>query len=196
MKKLFLLLAFGLGLLGPGSLFAATWYNSTAPGKVVVLEKQNFSVLLADVLLNPSDTVYTRAIDLFNIPYNYRDTGTGDAALVPDFTLGRVMLSCYDAADSAAVTDSVDVTGQLYKSQYAGDNADPSSGFSDAWATLGSALSIDDVSASSAILEATAAVTLASELDRFVRARLINDNGAAKDKSRCRLYLVNKLVRK
>lgn len=193
MKKLILSL-----LLFAGLVQAATWYNETAPGrqKTIVLEKENFSVLLADVLLNPSDTVYTRPIDLINIPITYRDTGTGDADLVPDLTLGSVMLSCYDVSDSAAVTDSVDVTGQLYVSQYAGDNADPGSAFSDAWATLGSALSIDDASASSAILEASATVTLGSRLDRFVRARIINDHAVAKDRSRCRLYLVGKKVRR
>jgi hypothetical protein len=179
-----------------GLASAATFHNRTDAGKVIVLEKEQFSVVLADVTLNPSDTVYTRVIDLLNIPYTYRDTGTGDAVVLPDFTLGRVMLSCYDASDLADVTDSVDVTAQLYKSQYAGDNADPTSAKSDAWATLGSALSIDDASASSAILEATAAVTLASELDRFVRARIINDHAVAKDVSRCRLYLVNKAVRR
>jgi hypothetical protein len=191
MKKLIALL-----LVAAGFASAATWYQRTEPGKPIVLEKEQFSVLLADVKLDPEDTVYSRAVDLFNIPYTYRDTGTGDAVVLPDFTLGRVMVSCYDVSDSSGVTDSVDVTGQLYKSQYAGDNADPGSGKSDAWATLGSALSIDDASASSAILEATAAVTLASELDRFVRIRLINDHAVAKDVSRCRVYLVNKAVRR
>lgn len=191
MKNLIALILLAIGLVS-----SETWYQRTDPGPVIVVEKEQFSILLADVLLDTADTVYTRAVDLFNVPYTYRDTGQGDAVVLPDFTLGRVMLSCYDVSDSAAVTDSVDVTGQLYKSQYAGDNANPASAKSDTWATLGSALSLDDASAASAIVEATAAVTLASELDRFVRMRIINDHAVLKDKPRCRAYLVNKKVRR
>jgi hypothetical protein len=196
MKTLIGLLALGFGV----ALATPTYFNRTSERAPEVVQTESFSVLMLDALLNPGDTAYSRPVDLLRVPINYRDTGVGDAALLPDYTMGEGMLTCYDAADSAVVTDSVDVTGQVYKAQYAGDNADPqksgeSGGKSDAWATLGSAYAIDAASASSAILEATAAITLASNLDRFVRFRLINNNTTAKDKSRCRFYWVKKALK-
>lgn len=178
-----------------------TYYSGTATRDPLVLNGDPFAVLVLDVKMGPGDTAFSRPIDILKLPVNYRDTGTGDAALVPDLGQGNGILTCYDVSDSAAVTDSVDVTGQLYVSQYAGDNSNPyqlgdTGGKNDAWATLGSAYSIDDASASSAILEATAAVTLGSQLDRFVRLRLINDNATAKDISRCRFYWTKKQFRR
>ena len=164
---------------------AATWYNNTQTGKVKVVEGPPFSLLLADVLLDTAEVVYSQPIDLINIPIAYRDSAN---AQVADFSQGNVLVSCFDAVDSAAVTDSVDVSVQLQVAQYAGDNANPSSFKSDAWASLGSAIALDAASAASAIVEGTAAVTLASELDRFVRVQITNDHAVLKDKPRCRVY--------
>jgi hypothetical protein len=195
MKKILSLLLFVVAYASA----TVTYFSNTTQRVPLAVDKESFSILLLDVTIGPGDTAFSRPVDLINIPVNYRDTGTGDATVLPDLSAGNGMLSCYDASDSAAVTDSVDVTGQLYVSQYAGDNNDPqksgeSGGKSDTWATLGSAYSIDDASASSAILEANAAITPTSQLDRFVRFRLINDNGNAKDVSRCRFYWVKKRV--
>ena len=192
MKKLTLLLLALISL----PFATATWYQRTDQKSVLSVEGPSFALLLADVQLDTMDTVYSRPIDLNKIPINYRDTGTGDAALLPDYGMGNGLLSCYDVSDSAAVNDTVNVVAQLYKSQYAGDNADPASFKSDAWATLGSAYTIDDASAAGAIVEATAAITLASELDRFVRVRLINAQTVIKDRSRCRFYWVHKNFRR
>ena len=196
MRKLFLSVA-ALLALASASFSAPTYYTGTGSRGVEVAPKDGFSLLLIDALLQPGDTAYSRPIDIINLPIAYRDTGTGDAALVPDLGEGNGILSCYDISDSAAVTDSTDITGQLYVSQYAGDNNDPNrsgenGGKNDVWATLGSAYSIDAASASSAINEANAAITLGSSLDRFVRVRLINNNATIKDRSRCRFYWVKK----
>lgn len=197
MKKLIIALLTLSALAFAGTPASSQWHNSTNKQRSALQPKdENFHLLLADVTLNPSDTGWSLPIDLWNIPINYRDTGTGDAALLPDYTLGNGMLSCYDVSDSSGVTDSVDVTAQIYKSQYAADGIDPTSPKSDAWATLGSAYSIDDASAASAILEATAAITLASHLDRYIRVRFINDHAVAKDVSRCRFYVAAKKVRR
>jgi hypothetical protein len=173
---------------------ASSFYSNTGTRDPLVLSGPPFAVLVMDVKLEPGDTMYSRPIDIMKLPINYRDTGTGDAALVPDLGAGNAIVSCYDIYDTTG-TDSVDVTGQFYVSQYAGNNSDPyqsgeRGGKNDAWATLGSAYSLDAASASSAIVEATAAVTLGSQLDRFVRVRLINDNddGTSKDEARCRVY--------
>ena len=187
-------------LLALGSAFAApTYYQRTDSRDVEVVTGRSFAILLADVLLQPGDTAYSRPIDLLRLPIVYRDTGTGDAALLPDLGAGNGMLSCFDVSDSAAVTDSVDVSGQLYVSQYAGDNSNPNGtgdrgGKSDVWATLGSAYAPDAASDTQTLVEATAAITLTSNLDRFVKLRLINDNATIKDRTRCRFYWVKKEV--
>ena len=189
-------------LIAIGSAFAApTYYNSTNNKSVESVPGEAFSILLFDALLQPADTAYSRPIDLLKLPITYRDTGIGDAALLPDLGAGTGMLSCHDASDSAAVTDSVDVTAQLYVSQYAGDNSNPngtgeSGGKSDAWATLGSAYSLDAASDTQTLVEGTAAITLTSNLDRFVRLRIINDNATIKDRSRCRFFWVKKAVKR
>lgn len=179
---------------------ASSFYSNTGTRDPLVVKGDPFAILVMDVKLEPGDTMYSRPIDLINMPINYRDTGTGDAALVPDLGQGNAIVSCYDIYDTTG-TDSVDVTGQFYVSQYAGNNNDPyqlgeRGGKNDAWATLGSAYSLDAASASSAIVEATAAVTLSSQLDRFVRVRLINDNddGTTKDEARCRVYWTKKTI--
>lgn len=195
MKKLMILL-----LLTLGAAFAVpTYYQRTDAREVEVVQGRAFSILLADVLLQPADTAYSRPIDLLKLPIVYRDTGVGDAALVPDLGAGNGMLSCFDVSDSAAVTDSVDVSAQLYVSQYAGDNANPNGtgdrgGKSDVWATLGSAYQPDAASDAQTLVETTAAITLTSNLDRFVKLRLINDNTTIKDRVRCRFYWVKKDV--
>lgn len=179
---------------------AVTFYQGTGTRDPLAIPGDGFALLVMDVQIGPGDTALSRPIDLLKLPINYRDTGTGDAALVPDLGAGNGILSCYDISDSAAVTDSTDITGQIYVSQYAGDNTNPyqtgeSGGKNDTWATLGSAYSIDAESASSAVNEATAAITLGSQLDRFVRVRFINNNGNAKDKSRCRFYWTKKQMK-
>lgn len=177
---------------------ASVFYSGTSTREPLVVNGEPFAILVMDVKLEPGDTMYSRPIDIMKLPINYRDTGTGDAALVPDLGQGNAIVSCYDIYDTTG-TDSVDVTGQFYVSQYAGDNSNPyasgqNGGKNDAWATLGSAYSLDAASAASAIVEATAAVTLGSPLDRFIRVRLINDNddGTSKDESRCRVYWTKK----
>jgi len=179
------------------------WYQRTDQRATKVLQGPEFAELLADVKLDTMDTVYSRVLDLVHIPINYHDTGTGDAALTPDYGMGNGLLSCFDISDSAAVNDSVLVVGQLYKSQYAGDNQmldgvglGDQNGKSDVWATLGSAYTLTDVSNTQTIVEGTAAVTLASELDRFVRLRLINNTVAIKNRPRCRFYWVHKNFRR
>jgi hypothetical protein len=197
MKNLIIAILTFSALAIAGIPSASQYHYSTHKDRAALQPKdENFHILLVDVTLNPSDTGWSKPIDLYHVPINYRDTGTGDAALLPDYTLGNGMLSCYDVSDSSGVTDSVDVTAQIYKSQYAGDGIDPLSPKSDAWATLGSAYSVDDASAASAIVEATAAITLASHLDRYIRVRLINDHAVAKDVSRCRFYVAAKKVRR
>lgn len=197
MKKLMFFL-----LLTLGTVFAVpTYYSRTDARDVEVVNGRSFSILLADVLLQPADTAYSRPIDLLKLPISYRDTGVGDAALLPDLGAGNGMLSCFDVSDSAAVTDSVDVSAQLYVSQYAGDNANPNGtgdlgGKSDVWATLGSAYAPDAASDTQTLVETTAAITLTSNLDRFVKLRLINDNATIKDRVRCRFYWVKKEVQR
>lgn len=180
---------------------ASTFYSGTGTRDPLVLPGDPFALLVMDVKLEPGDTMYSRPIDIMKLPINYRDTGTGDAALLPDLGQGNAIVSCYDIYDTTG-TDSVDVTGQFYVSQYAGDNGNPyqlgeRGGKNDAWATLGSAYSLDAASAASAIVEATAAVTLGSPLDRFIRVRLINDNddGTTKDEARCRVFWTKKQYR-
>ncbi len=194
MKKLLLI------LLAAGFAQAATFYNRTENRDVEVVTTKSFSLMVFDVLLLPGDTVHSRPFDLLRVPVNYRDTGTGDAVVLPDLTMGSAILSCYDQRDSAGVTDSADVIAQFYVSQYAGDNANPyktgeSGGKSDVWAA-GNSISFDNASDAQAVSEGTTNITLASQLDRFARWRIINRNTGAtgKDQTRCRLFWVKKEV--
>jgi len=199
MKNLILFILIALGVASAQSV--TTYYNGTGSKTVEGVTTRSFSILLIDVLLQPNDTVYSRPIDLLRLPIVYRDTGIGDAVILPDLGVGNGMLSCFDANDSAAITDSVDVSAQLYVSQYAGDNGNPnatgeSGGKSDVWGTLGSAYQPDAASDTQTLVESAAAILVTGNLDRFVRLRLINDNATIKDRTRCRFYWVKKDVQR
>lgn len=198
MKKLLALFLFCLG----ASAFAApVYYNNTAPKGTEVVPNKAISYLVLDVLLQPLDTAYSRPFDIINVPINYRDTGIGDANVVYDMALGTTILSCYDVNDSAGVTDSTDVSYLIQLSQYAGDNSNPTGtgeagGKSDTWASSG-ATTVDAASANSAINEAAAqAVSATSQLDRYLRWKVYNNNTTIKDRTRCRVYWTRKDVRR
>jgi len=187
MKNLILFILIALGVASAQSV--TTYYNGTGSKTVEGVTTRSFS------------TVYSRPIDLLRLPIVYRDTGIGDAVILPDLGVGNGMLSCFDANDSAAITDSVDVSAQLYVSQYAGDNGNPnatgeSGGKSDVWGTLGSAYQPDAASDTQTLVESAAAILVTGNLDRFVRLRLINDNATIKDRTRCRFYWVKKDVQR
>ena len=179
---------------------APTYYQNTdKKSPPIVAKNDGASILLIDVLLDTSDVVYSRPIDLMNIPVISKDTGATWASNVMVWEAGSAMVSCYDNSDSAAVTDSVIVTGQMQKSQYAGDNIDPNGvgdrgAKSDVWASLGSAYTLADASAAGALVEATATVTLTSHMDRYIRMKLTNATTAIKNRARCKVYWNRKPV--
>lgn len=194
MKNLMILILLALG----AALAAPTYYNGTGNKTVETVETDYFSLLMVDVLLQPADTAYSRPFNMIKVPGNYRDTGIGDANVLPDYLAGNMVASCYDVSDSAAVTDSVDVTIQPYISEYAGDNSDPNKtgelgGKSDVWATSGSAISLDAASDTQTLVEGSVSIGHASH---YYRVRLINDNTTIKDRSRCRVYWIKKGVKR
>lgn len=195
MKKIMslLLLVFGASFATP------TYYNNTGNKSVEAVGPKGFSILVMDVLLQPLDTAYSRPFDLLNVPVNYRDTGVGDATVLYDQAMGNSILSCYDVSDSAAVTDSTDISFNIQLSQYAGDNANPngtgeSGGKSDAWANA-SSVNINATSDAQTVNEsAVQLVATTTPLDRFIRWRIFNNNTTIKDRSRCRIYWARKAI--
>lgn len=178
---------------------AVTFYSGTGTREPLAIDKNYFGILLMDVQIGPQDTAFSRPVDVTRMPISFRDTGTGDAALLYDLNAGHAIMSCYDVRDSAAVTDSTDISGQFYVSHYAGNNNDPyqlgdTGGKNDPWATLGPAYSINAASAASAINEANALVVMSGQLDRYIRFAMVNNNATAKDITRCRLYWTKKTM--
>lgn len=204
MKKLLItsMFAAAVAFAGPATQYFQGFGIGTGPNNdpaPFAADPMGSSFLLMDVLLDTNDVITTKAIDLIKIPYLYRDSAQATTAgYSPVYHGGSVTLSCYDYSDSAAVNDTVDVKAVIQKSQYAGDNYNPSrinvgSGKNDTW-TAWDSLFINNASANQAVLDTGKVITLTNERDRYLRVVLTNNQSVIKDRARCRAYWTRKPV--
>ena len=117
------------------------------------------------------------------------DTATNIAVM--DSLLAQATISCYDLADSAAVTDSVNFQMILQGSDFAANNSDPGTPHSDAWYTIRS-FTTTDVSANSAQVTTDTLkikLPLLVHSPQFIRVYGANLSEAAQNDMRCRVFL-------
>lgn len=155
-----------------------------------------FSEKIYDFVLTNSgtttDTIIGPIYDIRNLALvRHYDADAASISAFVDSLLGQAVVSCYDVSDSAAVTDSVNFRFTIQGSDYASDNSDPRTPYSDAWYTLRQR-TITDVSASSAqVTQDTIKVyTLPTVHNaQFIRVYGENLSTAAQNDSRCRIWL-------
>lgn len=118
----------------------------------------------------------------------------GDTSVVTgtlDSLIGQMTYSCYDVADSAAVTDSVAFVGLLQGSDFAANNSNPGTAASDAWYTIRT-FTLLGTSASSAQVTADtlkAYLPVATHNTQFIRLYGSNLSTVAQNDMRCRVFL-------
>lgn len=182
MKKILSLILVSLGFA-----FAGTFYNNTAPSSVPrMVQPGGFSYLVADVQLNASDTVYTQVYDMMKMPL-FMASDTIGRLVIDSASIGDVIASCYDVNDSAAVVDSVIVTITHQQNLFAGNGVNPSSSFSGTWDSAGTAITLAAASDANTQVKAVSRPPLKLKPYRFMRWRLVNISGSAKNIPRCRL---------
>lgn len=139
-----------------------------------------------------SDTVIGNVFDIRKLALVRHYRGDTAAAVVAmDSLLGQITISCYDLADSAAVTDSVNFKMTLQGSDFAANNSDPGTPQSDAWYTIRS-LTMTDVSANSAQVTTDTLkvkLPLLVHSPQFIRVYGENLSTAAQNDMRCRVFI-------
>lgn len=123
--------------------------------------------------------------------YENDSTFGGAVPATMDSILGQMTVSCYDLADSAAVTDSVAFVLNLQGSDFAANNSNPGTPTSDDWYTIRSFTMLGAPSGTAQVTADTVKVRLplATHNPQFIRVYGSNVSTVAQNDMRCRVFI-------